>query len=171
MNPHYDRHEPIISEQRLRLGIQRLLAAPLDLVRCGARAWSPKAEQVGSTEHKKLFALYVSDLREVIPEARRIWYAIVEECQESTEDHETATLDALAFAPAGAAFDGRVVAVIRKYWLACDRLNQQTDERERVSPQAFLLQWLLDMHYTDAVEVLAGMPYWPIGLDLDGNWV
>jgi hypothetical protein len=79
--------------------------------------------------------------------------------------------EALVFQPAGAAFDARVVAVVRKYWLACDVLNQKVAEDVRISPQVFLLEWLLREREQEALEVLAGMPYWPIGMDPNGNWV
>ena len=162
---------PIITEARLKLGLERLLTAPLDLKGCGARIYADTVRAHQPSEHKYLFQAYTKELKEVIPEARRIWRAIVAECLKKAHDPERATVDALNFQPAGSAFDGRVIAVVRKYWLACDSLNSRIEENIRVSPQVFLLAWLVEVDYREAVEVLAGMPYWPIGLDQDGKWV
>lgn len=166
-----DRPYQIISERRFKLGVERLATAPLDLIPCGARVWKSSPGAVGSVQHGELFRSYVQELTEVIPEARRIWNAIIADCEKRTESREEAMIEAIVFQPAGAAFDARVVAVVRKYWLACDLLNQKVAENERVSPQVFVLQWLIKEREQQAVEVLAGMPYWPIGLDRDGNWI
>jgi hypothetical protein len=160
----------IITPQWREQGVQRLLSSPRDLLSCGARVVIPEAAS-GSTRHAALFQQYLAALREVIPEARRVWLAIIDQCQQSIPDRDKAMLAALRFQPAGAAFDGRVVGVVREYWLACDRINQEVDEHERVSPEVFLLKWLIVSSFADAVDVIAGMPYWPIGLDSAGNWV
>ena len=73
--------------------------------------------------------------------------------------------------PAGPASYPGMVALVREYWLACDALNRKCAEEERVPPWTFLLSWLMDESHYEAVGVLACMPYWPIGLDEDGNWV
>lgn len=161
----------LISEKRLKLGIDRLLKAPLDLKRYGALVLENSAPADRSPQQRLLFQAYMGDLRQVIPEARRIWNCILADCFERTKDREKATIQALNFQPAGAAFDGCVVGIIRQYWLACAELNKRLPEEERVSPQTFLLSWLIDARYDDAVEVLAGMPYWPIGLNKAGEWV
>ena len=161
---------PIITEARLKLGLERLINSPLDLRRCGARVWDQDMNS-DKSHHWSLFNSYVHELREVIPEARKVWRAIIIDCQSRNDNIEKAMLEALRFQPAGAAFDGRVIAVVRKYWLACDALNSKLQTNQKVSPHIFLLSWLIDAGYSDAAEVLAGMPYWPIGLDRDGNWV
>ena len=38
-------------------------------------------------------------------------------------------------------------------------------------PEEFLLRWLVTDRLDELAEFLAGMPYWPIGMDEDGNWV
>jgi hypothetical protein len=162
---------PIITEQMLRRGLERLLSAPLDLARSGARVWDSRRSPRETPQHRELFQRYVAELAPVVTEARRTWNAMVERFQEGTGDFEKARRAALMRLPAGPAFDGCFVAVIRKYWLACDALNSQVPPEERVSPQDFLLRWLIDQGYQAAVEVVAGMPYWPIGLDDEANWV
>lgn len=64
---------------------------------------------------------------------------------------------------AGAASHPKVVWIVRSYWLAAARIGE-------VSPEIFLLQWLIDSGETELVRLIACMPYWPIGLDETGNW-
>ena len=161
----------IIPERALAAGIERLLASPHDLEVCRPDALKVDLGGRGSSRHGKLFDDYVQSLQRVIPEARRIWLAIIERCHQSTGDADKAMLEAFRFQPAGAGFDSRVVGVIRAYWLACDEMNAGLLIQERVPPQVFLLQWLIDCRDKDAVEVIAGLPYWPIGLDHAGRWV
>jgi hypothetical protein len=161
----------IITPEWREQGVQRLLSSPRDLLSCGARIVIASASASGSTRHAALFQQYLEALREVIPEACRVWLAIIDQCQKSIPERGKAMLAALRFQPAGAAFDGRIVGVVRDFWLACDRTNQEVDEHERVSPEVFLLEWLIAARSADAVDVIAGMPYWPIGLDSAGNWV
>jgi hypothetical protein len=66
---------------------------------------------------------------------------------------------------------GATDAVVREYWLKCDDVNQKTRAEERVAPEDFLLRWLADNGRDELAEFLAGMPYWPIGMDEDGRWV
>lgn len=164
-------NDSIIVPAHLEAGILRLLAAPLDLADCGARVWADPPGHTGSGEHRRLFAAYLGALDRVVPEARRIWLAVIADVQTKIPDRRAAMLNALQFQVAGAAFDGCVIAVIRQFWLECDRLNDEVSSHERVAPQHFVLDWLVRAGKRDAVEVLGGMPYWPIGLDRDGRWV
>jgi hypothetical protein len=161
----------IISEHWRRVGIERLLTSALDLRISGARVFPEQDPNRRPQRHVALFDRYVGALREVIPEAMHVWIAFGAQVQKTITDRDAALIEALRFQPAGAAFDARVVGVVRTYWLFCDQLNQETEEDNRVSPQVFMLQWLISSGYQEAVDVIAGMPYWPIGLDLAGNWV
>lgn len=152
-------------------GIKRLMRSPLDLVSLGARVWTDPEGQTGAPAHRALFEAYREALDRVIPEARRIWLAMIDEAQKKIPDRLEALRNVLGFQPAGAAFDARVTAVVRKFWLAVDALNATVAPGERVSPQHFVLEWLIRARQDAAVDVLAGMPFWPIGLDVDGNWV
>lgn len=161
----------IISDHWRRMGIARLLTAPLDLRLSTKTAFLDTDGDKRPERHVVLFNAYVRDLEAVVPEAKKIWLAIIERVQQTIPDRDEAMIEALKFQPAGAAFDARVIGVVRRYWLACHALNGSAPEAERVSPQMFLLQWLISADYHDAVDVIAGMPYWPIGLDPDGNWI
>jgi hypothetical protein len=66
--------------------------------------------------------------------------------------------------------DRRVIAVIRQYWLACDRLNASLAPAQRVEPLAFIFDSLAQ-DAPDLYTFLAPMPYWPMGKDDAGRWV
>ena len=63
----------------------------------------------------------------------------------------------------------RVVAVVRKYWLACDALNRRHPE-QAIEPPDFLVSFLRRKDPSLALFI-SEMPYWPIGKDNEGNWV
>jgi hypothetical protein len=62
-----------------------------------------------------------------------------------------------------------VIAVVRKYWLACDALNRKHPERA-IQPPDFLVSCLRSKDVSLA-EFIGQMPYWPVGKDKEGNWV
>jgi hypothetical protein len=109
--------------------------------------------------------IYVTEI------ALDFWEEILEGCKLGSSDDAQAIRKAWINRPAGPAAYPGLVALIREYWLACHSINQQVAENERVPPWVFLLGWLIDAGDEQAVSVLACMPYWPIGLDRDGNWV
>jgi hypothetical protein len=59
--------------------------------------------------------------------------------------------------------DLRVVAVVRKYWLACEALNRR-EGRRVVEPREFLLDVLRD-RAPQLATFIDTLPYWPIGVD------
>jgi hypothetical protein len=161
----------IIPPQALQAGIERLLAAPRDLESARPADCRVLPHGRGTPAHEALFDAYRSALREIVPEVRRIWVAIVDRCGATVNDPKKAMLEAFRFQPAGAAFDGRFIAVIREHWLSCDSVNSGLPLEQRVAPECLLLRWLVERHETQALEVVAGMPYWPIGMDDAGRWV
>jgi len=149
----------LITKSRRQRGIQRLLSAPLDLALSGAPVWDGRGAKPDG-KHNKLFAAYMKDLGKAVPKAMKFW-------QELAEDDEKM---AWRTRPAGPASDPRFVALIRQYWLACHELNQTLAPSQRVPPEVFLLEWLVDTGKQNLIDVLACMPYWPIGMDKSGNW-
>src|SRR5687767_12812074 len=94
----------IISAHWRGLGIDRLLTAPLDLQLSGARVFPDAGDDRHPVRHVALFNRYLRDLQEVIPEARRVWLAIIAQTQKTIPDRDDAMIEALRFQPAGAAF-------------------------------------------------------------------
>jgi hypothetical protein len=161
----------VMTAERIRKGIQRLLSAPRDLRLCGAPIWGPKGKTDGSPEHRALFVEYEKELSTIGRMALDWWDETIEARKRGSNEPDAAIRQAWMDRPAGPASYPGFVALIRDYWLGCDRLNKELPEAQRIPPEFFLLSWLLDGRHEDEVNVLACMPYWPIGLDQDGNWV
>lgn len=163
-------HE-IMTHERTNKGVRRLLTATKDLKQCGAPAWNSKNRGDGSPAHRSLFAEYEEVLSAVASVALEWWAGTIEARVGLSSNSDEAIRQAWMARPAGPASYPGFVALIRDYWLACDDLNKHVPQSQRVPPEDFLLSWLLDGRHEREVKVLACMPYWPIGLDADGNWV
>jgi len=68
------------------------------------------------------------------------------------------------------ATDPHVVGVIRKYWLLCDELNRAARRGKQVEPADFVSRSLVPVA-PELAELLATLPYWPMGQDARGRWV
>jgi hypothetical protein len=154
----------------MRRGTRRLLQAPLTLEIGGAPVSGPQGG-AASLRHRALFEEYREEVDFVTAAALQWWNETLTARKEIASDPAEAVRNAWIDRPAGPASYPGVVALVRDYWLACHELNKDVAEPERVPPWTFLLEWLLDGQYDQCVSVLACMPYWPVGLDRDGNWV
>jgi len=161
----------VIRDDVIERGIRRLLNNPLTLEGCGAKVWEPVPGVTGSRLHKELFEEYREEV-DYVTAVALTWWEETLSARKNIADHEhQAERNAWIDRPAGPASYPGLVALVRDYWLACHELNRDTPEHERIPPWTFMLGWLLDGDYRQCVSVLACMPYWPIGLDRDGNWV
>jgi hypothetical protein len=160
-----------IPEDLMDKGVRRLLNAPLTLEDAGAPVSKASPGLVASERHRELFADYVDEVDYVTAVALQWWQQTLTARKAAVEGDPRAERKAWIDRPAGPASYPGLVALIRDYWLACDRLNSEVPESQRVPPWTFLLEWLLDGQYQQCVSVLACMPYWPIGLDEAGHWV
>jgi hypothetical protein len=121
--------------------------------------------------HAALRGDYLMELREAKRWADSWWRSVVEtELQRSDEPVEAKRRLAAKY-PAGPAAHGSVIAVLRKYWLACVALNENSVPKTQMPPEEFLLGSLVDSPELDLAELISGLPYWPIGVDADGKWV
>jgi hypothetical protein len=149
--------------------------------------------------HLKLLALYAEELSTAKLIAEIWWEKLlkVNGIEGETTTVHRSNLD-LRW-PEGAASHPRVLAAIRKYWLACDALNQSRNlefldntaqpepvytlqfEHEItpsadeivvdnfVDPHIFVSEWLID-EYDDLASFIGRLSYWPIGLDDQDNY-
>jgi hypothetical protein len=103
----------------------------------------------------------------------QIWDDEVESTANDSGDRQAALAEQWMAYPAGPAAQPFFVALIRHYWLACDSLNRNVQPSSGVTPETFLLGWLMHLspRHDEALNVLACMPYWPLGLDQEGNWL
>lgn len=148
--------------------VRRLLQAAKDFSRDAS--YLPNAP--GSSQHHALFRRYVKALEAAKEHTEKWWESLINTEERRVGDREQAVVNVNARRPTGLMSLGASDAVVREYWLKCDALNRTTTNRaERVAPEEFLLLWLLNNRLTALAEFLADMPYWPIGMDEDGNWV
>jgi hypothetical protein len=152
-------------------GVRRLLSAPQDLPETAPLREQSIEREAASPRHRQLFEQYVRRLQWAVSIAARWWEGLVQKTVERGETPEEALRSNYLISPAGPASRPEVVWVVRTFWIDCEAINKEVNEGERVPPEVFLIGWLLDGSYREEVEVLSGMPYWPIGLDEDGNWI
>lgn len=141
-----------------------------------AKDFSPDVGYVprsrGTTAHQTLFRQYVKALKSAKDDAEDWWESLIDTEEKRTGDRAQALERVSERRPTGLMSLGASDAVVREYWLKCDALNRKTkNPEERVAPEEFLLLWLVNDRLDELAEFLADMPYWPIGMDEDGNWV
>jgi hypothetical protein len=150
-------------------GIHRLLRQPEDLP-SAPRAGRVEERNDAGPEHRELFGRYRADMRTVFPVAEDWWEGTVEAQERLGKSRDDAIETAFDERLAGAASHPRVVWIVRSYWLECARLNKEVPAEKGVPPHILLLKWLIDEQENELVRLVACMPYWPIGLDENGNW-
>ncbi len=122
--------------------------------------------------HDKLFDQYAKELTKAKLEAETWWRELVDSETRKIGNPKEATTSIKRRWPLGPASHPYVVAIVRKYWLACDALNEEIDasaddsgENEVVSPPVFLCEFLLDGKHEKLAAFIAPLNYWPIGME------
>ncbi len=161
----------LMSLERVDKGVQRLLMSPKDLTSSVRLQCPEHSSATGVAEHQELFEEYVEVL-EIVGQTALAWFdEALESHVEAADDADAAVREYWLARPAGpAAFPG-FVAFIRDYWLSCSEINGRLPEENRVAPEQLLVGWLLEGSHPNELKILSCMPYWPIGLDEEGNWV
>jgi hypothetical protein len=120
------------------------------------------------TPHEKLFEHYVEDLTaaKVVAE---LWWDRLTAAEEATGDPKQAADNLRRRWPYGPAAHPKVIAVLRRYYLACVGLNNELGEDDEVYPDNFTTEWLMDNDTSPLGDFIADLPYWPIGLDENVN--
>ena len=119
-----------------------------------------------------MFRQYVKNLEAAKAHAENWWESLIDAEETRTGNRARAEENVIERRPTGLMSHGASDKVVREYWLKCDALNRKTkNPEERVAPEEFLLLWLVNDRLTELAEFLADMPYWPIGMDEDGDWV
>jgi hypothetical protein len=152
-------------------GVRRLMTAMLDLDVHNGWETLHRSRADADPEFRQLYEGYLALLRVALKESLRRWDGTVRAEQEvdggTYEDALARAHERLWAGPGG---DPNVVWVVRLIWLECDLSNGKVAPEARVRPETLLLQWLIDDGEDDLVHLIACMPYWPIGLDANGNW-
>ncbi|ACJ34856.1 Uncharacterized conserved protein [Anoxybacillus flavithermus WK1] len=105
-------------------------------------------------DYEILFQKYVKELKEAIEEEK--------EFLDPNLDKERYEYEL--------SISGRVIAVFRKYWFECDKLNDNEENEYYVNPKDFCVDWLSGEH-EELFRIIEKMPYYPIGIDEHGNYV
>lgn len=151
-------------------GLRRLLLAPWDLAPRVAPGPPRASVQGAEPVHQRLLLTYLDEIEAAVAEAADWWIGLVDRRAEREGDFRKGLLGAFSERPAGPAAHGRVVSVLRRNWLEVAATNQSLEESRRVPPHDLLLRWPAELGKREVVAILSGMPYWPIGLDADGDW-
>ena len=149
-------------------GIKRLLAAPKDIFfdrpTVSRVTWSS-----ASAEHQQLFERYCLEVTHAVSVAEAWWTDMLSQSQARGASSAEALRSLYDRRAAGPASHPAIIRVVRHFWLACDALDNSY--LPTVMPAIFLIEWLIERRMTRELVVLSSMPYWPIGIDADGQWV
>lgn len=150
--------------------IHQLLEAPNDLSALVPDQGENKVISAATDEHRSLYAVYLSEFVVAYEIGDDWWLGCVQAQIDEGNDQKRAVELAYENRLAGPASAPEVVWFFRKYWLAFDEINRKVLPKDRVPPQVAMLGWLVEDGLDEYVRFLTCMPYWPIGLDENGNW-
>jgi hypothetical protein len=131
------------------------------------------------SKYEELFQEYVSELNKaVVEEEERL--GRIKEIHRNKFQSEQELEEWVEEGFGNISTQGRIIAVFRMYWLKCDELNQLSEEDEEikedgdeyvdyVNPKDFVVDWLSGS-YEELYEIIDSMPYYPIGIDVEGNY-
>lgn len=148
----------------------RLMEAPRDVSTASVYAGTQPSHGDAHVRYSALYSNYVSNFHGIFEEVVEDWEASLDELIEEGATLENAIQSKIENCAAGPAESKLLVWLVRKYWLDCEEIGKGLDPEARVRPEVLLLRWLADDGHDQFVELLTAMPYWPIGLDEDGNW-
>lgn len=150
--------------------VRQLLDAPNDLAAFVPEQGKPRPVAAGTAQHQDIYAKYLANFEVAYEVADDWWKGCVAAYLEDGYDAEEANELAYEKRLAGPASAPEVVWFFRNYWLAFDEVNRSLEPKDRVPPQVAMLGWLVEENRKNYVRLLTCMPYWPIGLDENGNW-
>lgn len=160
-----------IDDAKVRRGLHRLLHGPDDLRPAMAAGVKPIAD--AEQAFRDLYDAFLAEMTAVCAYAVKHWEQQLKLATQETRSAAKANLAMWQQYPAGPAAEPKFIEVVRHHWLVCDGLNRERPKAGRIAPHHVLLGWLIDAVGTHhpVVQVLACMPYWPIGMDAEGGWV
>lgn len=150
-------------------GIHRLHNAPKDVYTKRDYATARIAYDDAPPETQALFADYCRDLQAAYESARGAWEAKIDALVATGASEKDAIAKLQRDRLAGPADNQILTGVIRKYWLACDEQNRNRVDYW-IPPETFAIKWFFDQKNEDFLQLLSALPYWPIGMDKNGDW-
>lgn len=161
---------PLLTLRPTEEGVARLMWALRDVQEAPDRDTPDRPVAGGSPRHVQLFHAYRQLLGQALREAEPWWEGTVAAQEGRGLDRKEAIAAAFDARYAGPASYPRVAWIVRFAWLECAWINDQGDAALRIRPENLLLGWLVEAGETELVRLIACMPYWPVGLDAEGNW-
>jgi hypothetical protein len=143
----------------------------LEAVRDVAPPGHPPGGAAGSAQHRALFEQYLKKLGRAKRSADQWWLGLIDTEVKHTRNRDRAIANVKERRPIGPVSHPEVTGTVRKFWLACAALNEEVAIAERVAPEDFILGWMLRLGHDDLAKFLSGYPFWPVGMDWDGNWI
>ena len=148
--------------------------------------------------HLELLGRYVDELRAAQVEVERWWVDLSARLLRQLGDPEAVVAELQRRWPAGPGVHPRMLAVVREYFLECDRLNKAIEAEEpdddpeeiqahelageeetppeeshdfEIAPRIFVSEGLLSEDTKDLAVYMMHMTVLPIGHDQNGNYV
>ena len=125
-----------------------------------------------ATPHEKLLQEYADSLRVAKDAAEEWWEALLASETRKTGDREQALHNVQQRWPYGPAAHPLVLAVIRKYYFACEALNNRlaaTKNSSEEYPHVFVTDMLMEDGTDDLGDFIGALPGLPIGINADGD--
>ena len=124
------------------------------------------------TPHERLLEEYAESLRAAKAAVEEWWEALLVAETSKAGNREQALHNIQERWPYGPAAHPRVLAVIRKYYFACDALNDRLADTKHPAeeyPHVFVTDMLMEDGTDDLGYFVYGLPGLPIGVDGDGD--
>jgi hypothetical protein len=124
------------------------------------------------TPHEKLLEEYADSLRTAKDAAEEWWEALLASETRKTKTREQAIDNVKQRWPYGSAAHPLVLAVIRKYYFACQALNDRLAKTKHPSeeyPHVFVTDMLMEDGTDDLGDFVDALPGLPIGVTADGD--
>ena len=134
----------------------------------------PRSSQIPSS-HRELSDRYVRDMRQAMRGADAWWHAMVTTQMQGGLDRSAAERAVRRRYPIGRCVNRGVIATLRRYWLACEEINKLSlasgNDDGYMRPEYFVLGVWVDSPFSDLAEFISHLPYWPLGMDAQGQWI
>ena len=148
--------------------------------------------------HEAMRTQYVQELREAIADVRTWWEDLVNETVSATGSRVAAAAVLERRWTVGPSAHPRILAVIHKYYIACEDLNLRLRKEWRRGPEAqephkftlesasatptgepdapvppgvFVGESLVSADTQDLATIIGYLRYWPVGVDSTGQFV
>ena len=152
------------------MGHKRLMVQPSDVVGRNEPATGLADASTHHNDAAHLFSSYTKDLALVCDTATSWWNDLVERSERECSSEKDAIRLNYERRPAGPASHPFVTSCLRDYWIAFIQHRSRKPGAELWTPETVMLHDLERAGFAREHKILSAMPYWPIGLDENGNW-